>query len=193
MGLKFYPPPCDIRKDYQRCIDENVLLDELIIQDSRMSFGNKSVNTIRLYTIVDTNRKAHIVQAILRVGIGDSIVDNYCSGGCIYPIDLKSGRVDNKGWSEHAGYEGIAVHPGTAVKMVGFQIPYWDKIRSYAIALAEHLPEIRCVGWDIVVADNPFHVDFIEGNDHPHSGLLSMDQKITYQEILYLLDSKCNS
>ena len=50
-----------------------------------MALGNTSVNTIRVYTIIDYKGDAHIVQAILRVGVGDSVIDNYCAWGCIYP------------------------------------------------------------------------------------------------------------
>ena len=167
-----------------------LLLDECIKQDSCMSFGNKSVNTIRVYTIIDTCGKAHVVQTILRVGVGDSVVDNYCSGGYIYPVDIKSGRVDNTGWGHGADYSGIMIHPGTDIKMLGYQIPYWNDVKRYSCSLAEHLPEVRCVGWDIVVADNPCHVDFIEGNHDAHSGMLAMDNKITYTQLKSLIYDK---
>ena len=95
------------------------------------------------------------MQTILRVGVGESVVDNYCSGGCIYPIDIQSGRVDNTGWGHGADYSGIKI-----------------------------------VGWDIVVADNPCHVDFIEGNHDSHSGMLGMDNKVTYRELKSLIYDK---
>ena len=187
-GVRLFVSTGDLNEDFKRCVEDNVLLDECIKQDSRMMFGNKSVNTIRIYTILDSQGKAHVVQAILRVGVGDSVVDNYCGGGCIYPLDLDTGKVDNTGWSHGADYSGIKVHPGTCIQMVGYQIPFWKEVRQYAVALAEHLPEVRCVGWDVVVADNPFHVDLIEGNHDAHSGMLAMDQKVTYKQLLELVN-----
>ncbi len=189
-GVDLFIPSGNYYEDFLKCKEDNLLLDECIKQDQRMSFGNKSVNTIRVYTIIDSTGKAHIVQTILRVGVGESVVDNYCSGGCIYPIDIQSGRVDNTGWGHGADYSGIKIHPGTNVEMVGFQIPYWNDVKQFACDLAEHLPEVRCVGWDIVVADNPCHVDFIEGNHDSHSGMLGMDNKITYRELKSLIYDK---
>lgn len=189
-GVELFLPSGNPEADFKYCVDKNLLLDECIKQDSCMSFGNKSVNTIRVYTIIDTCGKAHVVQTILRVGVGDSVVDNYCSGGCIYPVDIQSGRVDNTGWGHGADYSGIMIHPGTDIKMLGYQIPYWNDVKRYSCSLAEHLPEVRCVGWDIVVADNPCHVDFIEGNHDAHSGLLAMDNKITYTQLKSLIYDK---
>ena len=187
-GVGLFVPSGDLNRDFKRCVDNNVLLDECIKQDGRMAFGNKSVNTVRVYTIVDARGKAHVVQAILRAGVGDSVIDNYCSGGCIYPVDVETGKVGNTGWSHDADYNGLVTHPGTGIKMVGYQIPYWNEVEKYAVSLAEHLPAVRCVGWDIVVADNPWHVDLIEGNHDAHSGLLAMDQKITYKRLLELIN-----
>lgn len=187
-GVKLFIPSGDLESDFKKCVEENILLDECIKQDPRMALGNTSVNTIRVYTIIDYKGDAHIVQAILRAGVGNSVIDNYCAGGCIYPIDIENGKIDNTGWSHDADYKGIEIHPGTDIKMIGFQIPYWNEVKQYALSLAKHLPEVRCIGWDIVVADNPFHVDLIEGNHDAHSGMLAMDQKITYTQLLKLIN-----
>lgn len=186
-GVKLFVSSGNLEQDFERCVVEDVLLDECIKQDERMVFGNKSVNTVRVYTIVDPKGKAHVVQTILRAGVGDSVIDNYCREGCIYPVDVETGKVDNTGWSHDADYNGLETHPGTNIKMLGYQIPYWNEVKKYAISLAEHLPTVRCVGWDIVVADNPWHVDLIEGNHNAHSGMLAMDQKITYKRLLELV------
>ena len=91
-----------------------------------MVFGNTSVNTIRTHTILDKKGKAHVIKAILRAGVGDSVVDNYAQGGSIYEVDLQTGIVCSRGKSK-AG-ENHIIHPGTNIVMLGYQIPNWDKV-----------------------------------------------------------------
>lgn len=157
---------CDLhnlRPLFDELVRENVLVEEIIQQHPRMVFGNTSVNTIRTHTILDDHGKAHVVKAILRAGVGDSVVDNYCQGGSIYEVDVKTGLVCTYGQSKSNSQSYI--HPGTDIVMLGYRIPNWDKVIEGSEKAAEMLPQIRIIGWDVAITEDG--IELIEGNHNP--------------------------
>lgn len=66
------------------------------------------------------------MKAILRAGVGNSVVDNYCQGGSIYEVDLNTGLVCSFGQSKNNSKS--YVHPGTDIVMLGYKIPNWDVV-----------------------------------------------------------------
>ena len=142
---------------------ENVIIEECIIPHPDMVFGNTSVNTIRTHTIMGKDKKAHVIKAILRAGVGDTVADNYALGGSIYEVDVTSGVVNSYGKSKVGGTH--IFHPGTDIIMLGYQIPHWDKVIDISIRAAEHLSQVGIIGWDVAITQDG--VQLIEGNHNP--------------------------
>ena len=161
-------PKTNLNDLYEQLKKENVLIEQIILQHPRMVFGNTSVNTIRTHTILDRNGKAHVIKAILRAGVGDSVVDNYAQGGSIYEVDIKTGLVCTHGQSKSNSQSYI--HPGTDIVMLGYRIPNWDKVIKISERAAELLPQVRFIGWDVAITAND--VELIEGNHNPDYELL---------------------
>lgn len=164
---------------------QSVMIEEILRQHPGMKFGNTSVNTIRVHTILDKNGKGHILSCVLRAGVGDSIVDNYCSGGVIYPVDKELGIVDGRGISRVGN--GNVIHPGTDIVMLGYQIPNWQTLKSEIVKAAERLPGLRFVGWDVVITSEG--IALIEGNHNPDYELYEFIGKgKSYKEIKKFLN-----
>ena len=161
-------PDTNLLDMYENLRKENVLIEQIIVQHPKMIFGNASVNTIRMYTILDEKGKAHPLKAILRAGVGNSVVDNYCQGGAIYEVDLETGLVCTSGQSRSDAKNYI--HPGSDIVMLGYRIPNWDKVIQTCICAAELLPQVRFIGWDVAVTSDS--VELIEGNQNPDYELL---------------------
>lgn len=142
---------------------EKVLIEECIVQHPDMVFGNTSVNTIRTHTIIGKDNKEHVLKAILRAGVGDTVADNYALGGSIYEVDVTSGVVVSYGKSKAGGIH--LKHPGTNIIMLGYKIPHWDKVIDISIRAAEHLPQVGIIGWDVAITKDG--VQLIEGNHNP--------------------------
>ena len=157
------PPKIDLVQLYEKLKKENVLIEQVIIQHPQMVYGNASVNTIRTHTVLDSRGKAHVVKAILRAGVGSAVVDNYCQGGAIYEVDLKTGLVCTFGQSKSNAKSYI--HPGTNIVMLGYQIPNWDMVIRESERAAERIPQIRVIGWDVAITNHG--VELIEGNHNP--------------------------
>lgn len=163
---------------YTKLQEEDVLVEEVIKQHPQMVFGNASVNTIRTHTILDPKGKAHVVKAILRAGVGNTVVDNYCQGGAIYEVDLKTGIVCTYGQSKNNAKS--YVHPGTDIVMLGYKIPNWDIVVKQSELAAEQLPQIRIIGWDIAITEKG--IELIEGNHNPDYELFEFLGSTGYYE-----------
>lgn len=148
---------------------EDVLIEEIVKSHSKLVFSNKSLNTIRAYTILDTKNRVHIVTTILRCGVGESVVDNYHAGGVLYNVDVETGIITHKGYTSRGE---VIFHPESQVQMVGYKVPMWEEMKDYVIQLALTIPECRIIGWDIAITDKG--LDVIEGNHNPDHELLEL-------------------
>jgi hypothetical protein len=147
------------------------LLEEFIEQHEDMSSLNaSSVNTVRVYTVLDREHVPHILSCSIRVGGAGSCVDNYHSGGVVYPVDIETGVVYMPG-KDIMGKE-LIYHPGTNKKVVGFEIPNYDGLKQFVARAALELPESRLIAWDVAVLKKGF--EFVEGNYAGDPGVMQV-------------------
>lgn len=115
-----------------------------------------SLNTIRATTFIDGKGKVHILSIILRVGAPNSHVDNWGAGGVGYNFDVETGICNCPGLDKK--YHPYLMHPGSNVKMLGFEIPNYDELKQYIHKLALIEPKARYVGWDIAITPNGYEL-----------------------------------
>lgn len=144
-----------------------IFIEELINQDEEMKkYHPESVNTIRLVTC-NTGEEVEIVQSSVRIGMGDSVVDNGCLSSS---IDLDTGVITSLGRCAHR--KGLyAFHPDTGVQIIGAQIPRWDELKEQIIEMSNVLPKQRVIGWDMALSTKGWVM--IEGNTQPAIQTLS--------------------
>ena len=155
--------PKNRSKLYDKLKKGNYIIEEVVIQHPQMVFGNKSVNTIRVMSLMDKNGKVDVIKAVLRAGVSDCVVDNFHQGGCVYEVDIPSGRICSEGMSTTS--DNILFHPGTDICMLGYQVPNWDAVVQGCINAHALLPECRYISWDVAITPNG--IEMIEGN---HNG-----------------------
>ena len=153
------------------------ILEEPVVQHHEMVFGNKSVNTIRAYTVFDKKlNKGFCIATTLRVGVGDSIIDNSHAGGLSYEIDIDTGIIDSRGWG-HQNAGGL-YHPNTEICMLGRKIPHWNEVISLCKKAASLIPEVSFIGWDVAITDKgPI---LIEGNHDPDIDVMEFVGRFGY-------------
>lgn len=142
------------------------LVQSTIVQHRQMAGLHKeSLNTIRLVTIKNPHTgKPEVFPSILRVGTGDSIVDNTSQGGLAVGIDLDSGRLKESGFYKPEFGTKVYVHPDSNIRFADFIIPHFQECKKQAIFLHSMLPQLHSIGWDIAIDENgPV---FVEGNDN---------------------------
>lgn len=153
---------------YDYLVKRNVIAEECIEQHPALCLGGKSVNTIRAFTILDKRGEVHLLKMLLRVGVGDSVVDNYSAGGCVYEIDTEKGIVISPSLTKKG--DTLYIHPGTEICMLGFRLPNWESVKCALVNAQKLIPQNRFTGWDVAITKNG--VEFIEGNHNPGYELL---------------------
>ncbi len=160
----------DRHKFYNELIEKRMFLEEVIHQcDAMASLNPACVNTIRVMTHnVDDNPT--IFFSSVRVGNGNTVVDNFHSGGMSAVVDCDTGMVIDDALDK--SMRRFAKHPVTGVVFKGFQIPDWDKVKKMVHTVCRMHPEMTVVGWDVCITDNgPI---LIEGNRRPGFDMVQM-------------------
>ena len=141
-------------KVYESLLEKNLnLLEEERIQHPVMKeLYPKALNTVEFITIKHKG-KVHITSCVLKIGNG-SIVNNVYYGGMVAGVDLKTGVVNTPGvdYRDHV-YE---THPSTKVKIQGFEIPDFQKLKQYVLSLALKLKQANYVSFDIALLEDGF-------------------------------------
>lgn len=155
----------DLKKLYDRLVENNQLLvEDIAIQHKDIAKLHKdSINTIRIVTIRNSYGVVSIVCSIIRMGTGHNVVDNFHNGGIYAPIDIKTGKICGTAIDKNGNR--YKVHPTSNIKLIGYQIPNWDKVIETTIKAHNLIPELGYIGWDVYVTEEG--AGFIEGNEYP--------------------------
>lgn len=178
-GIFKIPQQCsdsEIEKLFEMCKQDNVLLEECIhAYPTIAAFHPASLNTIRVVT-VSNETECVIFGALLRMGAGDSFIDNTHSGGIYASIDVKSGVIDTDGIDSLGNH--YSRHPDTGLPIKGFQIPYWNRLVEACQSASRVMPKTLFAGWDICVREDG-RIELIEGNHAPDfDGGMQVPKKI---------------
>lgn len=156
-----------ILADNKKCTDKykwsyssGVVIEELIVQDERMTALHPySINSVRI-TTVRIGDTVHIVHPWLKVGANGNFVVCAALGSFDACIDPETGVVETDGWLESR--KTFKKHPDTGITIPGFQVPEWQQAIALVKKLALSLDTIRYVGWDMVLTPDGWCV--MEGN-----------------------------
>lgn len=152
----------NIKEIYDKLKDnKQYLVEEMIKQNSKVSkLYSGSVNTLRLFTFFD-GKETYVINTIFKIG-NKGFVDNFSSGGMYTFVDNKGKIIvpaidqdDNK----------IEIHPTTKEKILGFEIPNYEKACDMVKEAAKLIPEVQYIGWDVSILEND--VCLVEGNEFP--------------------------
>lgn len=153
----------DVEALYKKVHRKGYIIEEVITQNHKLAtLHPKSVNTLRVYTTRSMkDGKLHITCAVIRMGRGNSKIDNYTSGGIVAEIDVESGIVMSRGVDE-VGNEFLK-HPDTGVAIKGFEVPEWEKVKENVLKIHELVKDLGYIAWDVVVRENG-DISFLEAN-----------------------------
>lgn len=146
---------------FKKVIGKNYIIEEVVRQNKVLaSLNPSSVNTVRVYSVYHSD-KVVITKAALRMGNGPSVIDNYSAGGLAAEIDVENGIIISKAISQKNDKE--IIHPFSGEKIIGLQIPEWNKIIDTIKAAHCEINELRYIAWDVVVCEDG-KIAIIEAN-----------------------------
>lgn len=139
------------------------LIEQQIQQHAEMNkLCDKSVNTLRIVTLT-ADGITHVPYVLLRMGNGDSNVDNISSGG-LYTLVSNTGTLEFPAFCDKTG-KYYTEHPYSGTVFKGFTIPYFEDALDLCRQAAKVEPRLGYIGWDVAItADRPV---LIEGNNLP--------------------------
>ena len=151
----------DIIDFYEEVKDRKVIIEEVISQSNELRDLNpSSVNTVRICS-VEKDNQIFITGALLRMGNGEGVTDNYSSGGLAATIDVETGIVISPAVSQNN--ERYYVHPYTNKVIIGLQIPKWTEAIECVKRAHSKISQLRYIGWDVVVCEDG-SITFLEAN-----------------------------
>lgn len=157
----------DLDSIYDLMINDNYVYTETVKQHEEINkIHSKSLNTIRIISLITSENNIEIISAFIRFGVGDSVVDNVSSGGFFVGINIENGTLKETGHylPEYGGGE-IYKHPDSGFQFKGFKIPYFKEVCEEVIKAVKIIPD-RFIGWDVAItSQGPI---IIEPNDGPH-------------------------
>ena len=178
----------NIEEYYTYCKENRIFLEEVVKQNKELNkLCETSCNTIRIMTL-NNNGKPEILWAGLRIGNGINNVDNFHAGGMATEIDLETGKLLRPALDKDL--KEFTHHPKTKVKIEGFQIPYFEEVKTMVKEASLESDKILLVGWDVAITDNGPLI--IEGNRRPGFDIVQVASRRGRMDIIRDVLSKLN-
>lgn len=115
-------------------------------------FHGGSVNTIRVTTLLH-NGRSKVLAALIRAGSGDSLVDNWCSGGSIIGVDKETGKLNS--WALSNDRTRIStLSNGLRLDENELYIPNYERVKEAVISCHYRNPYIKMISWDVALDEN---------------------------------------
>ena len=139
---------------------DDIAIQRGITQHSVLAKINPtSVNTIRLITLLEKSGP-RVLSTILRMGVGETKVDNSSSGGMTIGVTpdgiLKKYACANKRTL-------VSEHPTSHVVFEGYALPSFEQVKELVRKASYMVPHFRMVAWDVSVLEDGTPV-LIEAN-----------------------------
>ena len=127
-------------------------------RDLAEAVPSRALHTIRLATFVPAEGETEISQALIRLGIGGGVTDNFGDGSAgngYAEIDFETGRMGplRMARPDGCGFDEFPVVPHTGAPIEGVEVPLWREARELAFEAAAHFLPTRSIGWDIAIAE----------------------------------------
>lgn len=122
--------------------------------------------------LVNLGGKHTIAGAYMKLGTDASgYVDNISAGGIAVWVDIDSGSFSRGFWYDGQRYVPVTKHPDSEQPVEG-TVPFWQDIRATILAIGDYVPQMRLMGFDIIISDEGFKI--IEINSRPGLDTLSL-------------------
>lgn len=159
--------------------EEYILEQSIENVDYIKKLSPSSLNTIRIVTVIDKRGELHIIAALLRMGNGFAVTDNYHDGGMACPIDVQNSMLCKTAFGMNC--KEYDVHPFSEVVFEGYPVPDFSRCLEIIKEVSFYEPEARYVGWDLAVT--PQGIELLEGNIPPGEDItqIATGQGMWYQ------------
>ena len=145
-----------------------------------------ALSTIRVMTVRLPGQPAQVLLAVFRMGVGESVADNYAAGGIVSAVDLDAGTLGPAVRFDETSFETrrFAAHPDTGAPIAGLAVPHLGEALRLAVRAHDTIGELPCIGWDVApLPDGPV---LLEGNWNPCVKIAQLPTDVALAETLYV-------
>lgn len=145
-------------------LSEYIFTEYVIQHDYAMRISRNSLNTLRLLTVWDFNKKNfYVARAFHRFGVGESVVDNIGQGsGVLSFVNVDTGELTGEGAVNinNSGdtYCKNIIHPTSNIDLSGVRIPHYKEVVQTILKICNEHSYMRYIGWDIAITEDGFKV-----------------------------------
>jgi hypothetical protein len=133
--------------------DGYVLQDYIVQHHDLSAFYEHSVNSLRVVTFMDNDKKISVDCALMKFGAGKAITDNDNVGGRVFAfMDTNDGSL-SKGFTGSFSQLPIEFHPDSKMRIFQYTVPFWKESLELAMSAHQVLPYPRHLGWDIAISE----------------------------------------
>lgn len=134
---------------YELAKRRSVIVQKSIAQHEILGqIHEESINTIRTITFFHHNR-VNVLSSVLRMGVGNSRVDNSSSGGIFCGIS-NSGLL--KKFAYNSRLDSFESHPSSGVSFSSITVPGFEKTIALTAYLANRFVNVsKLLSWDIAI------------------------------------------
>lgn len=146
-GISFWKKGDDsidtLLSKYKNCVVQCIIEQHPVLS----AIHKESVNSIRIMTMLYEG-KVRVLSSVLRMGVGEKMVDNVSSGGVACGID-ENGRLRQKSYNAKGqSWDG---HP-SGLQLKGIEIPAWKDCCEIAKRVTPRFARFsRLISWDFSV------------------------------------------
>lgn len=146
-------------------LDEYLIMEYLYPHKYLSSIFSKTPNTMRLITVYDDTDGPQITRGAIQFGTNRTgFIDNGADEGVWANIDIDTGKFFEGRRSLGNKIATCYNHPDTGAKLKG-DLPNWKYIKENIIKICNYIPQLKYMGWDIVITDEGFKI--LEINSMP--------------------------
>jgi len=144
-------------------LEDYIITEYIISEKSLRKIYDITPNSLRVMAIRNEQTTC-ITGAFIRFGNSSSgMVDNAFAGGIVCGVNIKDGELYQPKLHKNQQCVDIPVHPDSLERIEG-TIKHWKLIVKKIKEIGDYIPQIKYMGYDIIVTDNGFKI--IEINSH---------------------------
>ena len=141
--------PDNVNLSFLQQLDNCVIQPVVQQHQSLNELYSKSVNTLRIATLLQDDGSIRLLYIFLRFGSGGARIDNIRAGGYMMFIDI-NGNVDSPVYMDNSMEVGKR-HPDTGFKYSKLKVPSVAKAVQRCKKFHSKFPYTRFIAWDIYI------------------------------------------
>ena len=147
-----------------KTLTDHIIMEYVQMHGKIARLNPASLITVRVMLINPAGNNPFIGSAFMRIGTKQSgLVDNTAQGGMFCKVDVETGRYDGGEKIKNHVITPSLRHPDTGVTVEGV-LPHWDLVKTKMIEIANYMPQLEWMGFDIAITPDGFNI--IEINSH---------------------------